>query len=497
MPLAPPMAGAAGWYSAGGVPQGYQPGVPFPRPARSRARKALWIGVWAFGTVAVVMVSAVIGLVTGLNTSDGESAGNVASGVAGDPDAVTIGREEVRKLLDRRSKALKEKNLKTFLADVNSSDQGLVIAQTNLFKNIHKLSFSELRYDTVEQIGRTVDRFGRGVTISLDVAFVHCLNGFDRRGVYEWYRWTVVKESKNSGLKITGVTGAPAEAASESKTVYYPAPWDKWPDMQVKRTDHILLLTDRPQASQADKYAPTLEQAVRDNLAAWEAGGSPGTLATNLVVALVANKEELGTLYRLHQDPVWEAGFSMSMFAYRSSSLSSPDDGPLLETGGSRIAIDLSSSFFKPGETNGPREIFRHELAHSMASPMDGHNVPILNNDAWVSEGFAEYLANRGVPGPNMRLGSAREMINSNKFDNEIPVAWFANSDTERSFNYFLAHQVVRYAVQTYGESKTFALIAACYQNYSGYKTAFQNVLGVSFPEFEAKWAQFVRKQVR
>ncbi|OJF12948.1 hypothetical protein BG844_17930 [Couchioplanes caeruleus subsp. caeruleus] len=469
---APPF-GAPGW-------------MPPQPPARSG--RGRWIGLSLVAVLVTMALGAGVGLVAGVVHNGGR---DDAVPVAKDQgNLVQVTREETDKLVQAQSDALKAKDLKRFLAAFDPSDKKLIAGQTRLFKNLQKMPFSEVGFKTVGQDGRAADGFGRGVRFDLDVAFVHQIKDIDLRPVAEWYRWTVTKADRNARLVIKGVTGAPASAYGDSKTVNYPAPWDKWDDIAMVRTAHTIVLAEPAAAGSARQYAPIAERAVADNLAAWKAGGVAGEIPTGYLIALVKGKKQLGTLFRDTREKVFEAGVSITMSGGRFT----PDDP--VAFGGSRIVVDIQSSFFTTGGSSGPREIFRHELAHSMVTPLDAAKL-FQDRDGWIREGFADYMAYRGVDGPSQKISAARAQIAAGGFTARLPVGdIYQGSLAQVNFGYWLGHMAMEYTARQYGEPAVFKLVAAHYRGKSDAE-AITEATGQSKEQFEQGWAQFVRAQAR
>ncbi|MFD0784619.1 hypothetical protein ACFQZ8_11950 [Micromonospora azadirachtae] len=429
-----------------------------------------------------------IGVVVGLKDND------EAPKAATETNGVTVSQQELRDLLKEHNEALAGKDLAAFLAPFDTTDKNLVASQTRLFKNLGKLPLSVSHYETLDQQGRTSDSLGRAVTFDLDVQFVHQFDGFDLAPVVEWYRWSIRRESKGAPLKITAVTGAPLGGSSDSKTYYYPGPWDTWSDIHVERTEHVLMMAEPKHATEAKRYAPIAEAAAARNLDAWADGGATGDVPKGFVISLARGKKQLGELYQIAVEKPTEAGFSMPI-----PSVDPRQSGYTI--GGSRVVVDLSSSFFRSGNTQGPREIFRHELAHSLVSSLEKPGEGIAASlrsglETWTVEGFAEYLAHRGERlTESSRTGRAREFVRGG-WDGKLPENFdWAIPTSRESFHYWLGHAAMTYLAEKYGEQRLFEFVVASYRGAKP-DDACRKVLGVSFSQFEAGWAGYVRSQV-
>jgi len=473
-------------YPAG--PPGPYPQQP-PPPTGPKSRRGLWIGVGAGVLALTLCAGTAVGVIVGLRDRGGDDAAPKAA--AAGANGVTVTQQELDDLLGRHSKALADKDLTAYLAPFDPTSKELVASQTNLFKNLGKLPLAVSEYRTVAQQGRTSDSFGRGVTFELDVSFVHQFDGYDLTPVAEWYRWTVVRESRDAPIKVTAVTGAPA-ALGSSKTVYYPGPWDKWRDIHVERTAHTLVIADARMVTEAKRYAPVAEAAVRDDFAAWQAGGVTGNTPKGFVISLVKGKKDLGSLYRINKEKTTESGVSIGMVSTEAKQKN-------IDIGGSRIVIDVADrSFFAPGDKRGPREIFRHELAHSLVATLqDADNLDLFDGiENWIVEGFAEYLAHRGEPlSASRRTAQARTLVRSGGWNGQLPSNFdWTVPENHVSFHYWLGHVAMNYLAEKHGEPKLFRFVAARYQGATA-ERACQEVLGVPLTEFQTGWSAYVRGQ--
>ncbi|MFJ8833284.1 hypothetical protein [Micromonospora aurantiaca] len=462
---------------------------PPPPPPAPKSRRGLWIGLAAGALALAVCAGTAVGVGLGLRGDDEDGpAPKAAAGANG----VTVTNAELTALLDRHSKALAAKDLDGYLAAFDPARKELVTGQTQLFRNLAKLPLSVARYETVEKQGRVSDAFGQGVTFQLDVSFVHQLDGFDRAPVAEWYRWTIVRAGKDAPIRVTAVTGAPAGGNGDSKTVYYPGPWDKWRDIHVERTPFALIITDAARAGLARRHAPAVDKAVTSNLAVWRAGAPPGPVSDRFVVTLADGKDEMTSLYRIGTEKATEAGISLGMVAAERK------DGKAT-IGGTRIVVDTSDSYFtRSGGDNDARMVLRHEIAHSMMTPRTDLTAvdEFSKLDEWVVEGFAEYLAFHGRPlGASERTAQARKLVRDG-WNGSLPGNGDWDDPGRLSFHYWLGHTAMNHLAEKHGEPKLFRFVEAVYAGTPTDRAA-RDVLGVSLDEFQAGWADYVRAQAR
>jgi hypothetical protein len=462
------------------------PQPPPPQPPRPPGNGRL-IAVASVGLAAVIGIGATVGIVVSRpDTAPASTKGTTTPTAA----TVQITKAELDTLVSTRGNAIAKDTADDFLRSLAPGDEALRTGQQQLFANLKKIPFAYARYATLEQKGRSADRFGRAVTIDLDVAFVHQIKDYDAAPVAEWYRWTITRKTAAAPLVITKITGAPGSAASSSKTVFYPGPWDRWPDMQVVTTPHTMFLVDRPLRAQADKWAPVAERAATDVLAAWKSGGQTGQVFDKFVTSLVAGRGQLGSIYQIAADKVTEAGHAMAMPQF---------SGPA-RSGAERIVIDTKSGYFDGGSTEDAAEIFRHEYAHAMIEGLNGYDTKagLFGPEEWVVEGFAEFVSNRKSGDAGTRTAASERRVRGGKFTGKLPAGflWRSADGPTTSFNYFLGHQAYRYIAEKYGVPKAYAF-AATYYRGGTLDAACRSALGVDLNTFERGWASFVRADAR
>ncbi|WP_066950513.1 hypothetical protein [Microtetraspora fusca] len=413
---------------------------------------------------------------------------------ATDPSTVVVKDEEITALVEQHSKALAAGDAAAFTSIFDKKNAALVRDQTRVLANLRKMPFSEMSYKVlVGRDGRVEDSFGRGVKFTQDVAFVHRFAGIDLRPVSEWYRWTIEKASADAPLVVTKVGGAspPILSGEGSKTVFYPGPWDIWPDVTVVKAGGNVILTRSQDAALAQRAASAVAGAAAADLAYWKRNGDPDAqVPAGFVVALVKGKAQLGNLFRKTQAN--EAGVSIGMPSWGAA-------GDPVKIGGTRVVMDTTSQFFDDAE--GISEISRHELAHSLIAGLDSAEFSLFGKANWIVEGFAEYVANRDGPmGRNRRLPEGRAYLAgqldvARPFDGTLPDNVFWDSKGMTSVNYLMGHLAMRYIAERYGDQKLVAGVVAAYRAHGDDSEAalFQE-LGVKKTDFERQWAGYVRR---
>ncbi|MFC4530667.1 hypothetical protein [Sphaerisporangium dianthi] len=439
--------------------------------------------VWALAAASIAAV-----IVVGIGKIKGSDPGALPT-AQGAEKSVTITQEEITALLDEHGRALTGRDEKAFTAPFAGAAKA---SQRTLFKNLLKIPFQTTSFKVISSGGRASDTFGRGATINVDVAFVHQIKGVDVRPVAEWYRWTVEKKPKGRPT-VTKVSGSP-NAYGESKFVFYPGPWDVYSDMHVEKRPHVLITTHAKNAAIARRTADVFERAAADDLNAWRRyGPRDGVTLPGFLIALEPDRKVYNTLFRvaLKNDPN-EAGFALAMYTFTDDL----DDG--LPIGGARIAIDTTASRAGlPGGLPYARDVARHEIAHAMVDPLQKPRSSLSSRPAtWVVEGFADYMAGRGLP---RRQQDALDAVRGRPFDGHLPLdfSFYADDGRARAANYALGTLAMRFMAAKWGDKAVMSLVAAHYAEPGRLHKQIEQATGLSFEAFERQWAAYVRSRIR
>lgn len=481
--------GNAGPYGAPVQQQGWYPPPP-PPPDNSGEGKGLKRVVIGLLVLAVVAVFAVGGLALYKAVGGGSLPG---AQDGGDQAQQILSPDEIDTLLNGRTNALKSGDEDEFLKPFVGAAKD---KQRKIFENLRKVPFAETKYMVLQQTGDGSNEYGSDVKLALDVAFVHQIKGVDVRPVSEWYRWTVEKQSDSAAPRISEVGGSPG-ASALANAVYYPAPWDLYDDMYVKRQAHTITISAKKNAADAGRFAPIVEESAEKDIALWGSKTSsvPNTPEGFLVV-LEPNRKTYSKLYNNDGSDVgWDAGQSVPMPAFNNGS----SDKDRLEYGGARIKMDTSAGQFTSSAwRRGVGEISRHEITHALVQPQDpgayGQDEK-TSIRAWVVEGFAEYVSYRFDP----TLGDQRVRADmaGEEFDGELPGQDFASAGNSVGANYALSYLANRFIAEKGGEEALFEFVVDHYRHPTNLDQQLQKAVGMNESEFQTAWAQYVRSNIR
>ncbi|WP_328438216.1 hypothetical protein OHA71_15595 [Streptomyces sp. NBC_00444] len=482
--------GNVGPYGAPVQQQGWYAPPP-PPPDNSGGGKGLKRVVIALLALAFVAVLAVGGLAL-YDAAGGGSLPGAQDG--GDGEQQILSSDEIATLLNGRTNSLKSGDEDEFLKPFVGAAKD---EQRKIFKNLRKVPFAESKYMVFNQTGDGSDEWGSGAKLALDVAFVHQIKGVDVRPVSEWYRWTVEKESESAEPRISEVGGSPG-ASGLANAVYYPAPWDLYDDMYVKRQAHTITISAKKNIADANRFAPIVEESAKNDLELW--GSNTSSVANTpegFLVVLEPDRKMYAKLYNNDgSDLGWDAGESVPMPAFNAGSSGDTDQ---IEYGGARIKMDTSTSRFTSSAWRaGVGDISRHEIAHALIQPQDpgayGDDEE-TSIQAWVVEGFAEYVSYRfdGTRGDE----KVSQNLSGREFDGELPGQDFEAENGSISANYALSYLAMRFIAEKAGEPALFEFAVDHYRQPTNLNQQLQQAVGMSESEFQSAWAQYVRSNIR
>ncbi|MET7470140.1 hypothetical protein ACFYON_11695 [Micromonospora sp. NPDC005686] len=478
-----------GPYGPGGYgpPGQYRPGPP----PRKKSKRWIWITLSSLMAVVLLCVGGAFAL---RSWGHQQTEKRIAAREERDNP---VKRELVDSLLAEHTRALKDRDLKAFLAPFDPADKKLIADQTRVFHNLTKIPFSEATFAN-RSLGE-VKPLGAGFTFDLMLGFLHRIGEYDRAPVERRYFWKVVQDVKDGPLKVTAIDKIPARFKATDDD-FYPTPWDKWDTVHVEKTEHTVLIVDGSLRAEARRHAPAVEAAAVKNMDAWKAAGVEGEIPSGFVVSLVKGRKELGSLWRIEDEPPTEAGVSIGMRTAEYDAKLERLDGPLIA--GSRVVIDLKTSYFTSAHPDGPPIIFRHELAHSMVATLvavDKENPHRSERSMWTVEGFAEYMAYSPKPWTtNHSIPEGRRQLRADRGEVSLPSngVWDASSPGRLNYHYLLGHAAMDYIAGKYGEQKLFQFVVGNYRGKS-VETLTQELFGVSYKEFERQWAAHVTGRLR
>lgn len=429
----------------------------------SRPRRSWLIPVLSTLLVLTALI-AVGGGATAVSAAGGGAAGGGARFVA--EQRADVRDQALRSLLERRAKAVHDKDRAAFLADVDGHDTAFVRRQTQEFDNLTKLPLAEFRYQLQEtsSYGDLVppavrSRFDE-VVRAVGVTILYRIDGIDSEPVAA--PWVPVFGAAAGRWRLAAVAGDARLPTGTNGQA-----WDAGP-IAIARSARVVLVLSADDAGRAAEMLDMAEDGL-DHVAAVRRGAWAGK-----VLITAVQDAKLFTTY-FGQSPDRIDSFAAIAVPYYAGI---PDWGAKRTYAATRIV-------FNPHEFGADPEELAHDLTHEFAHAAMG---PVTSDDTplWVVEGYAEYVAFK----PRDISGSyARRSLEGFPTGSQPPGADFYADGR----NYVLGWLACRMIAQRYGEAKLTALYEY-FTTHSRVDEALRQVLGVEQSAFDAQYVSYVEK---
>jgi hypothetical protein len=176
----------------------------------------------------------------------------------------------VKAVLDRRARALLDRNRDAFLADVDRRRPAFVSEQERLFDNLRRLRLRSWRYSVVGEYGRDLSAVHGGPTWIPATLLRYQLAGYDARPVAEPLAPTFVLRGGRWLLAGDG------DVDEDLPTGGHAEPWDVGP-IAVAQGNRSLVIGSATDQRDLTRLARSVDDAVRSVRAVFRTGGRAGS----------------------------------------------------------------------------------------------------------------------------------------------------------------------------------------------------------------------------
>ncbi|MEQ7127124.1 hypothetical protein ABN034_21625 [Actinopolymorpha sp. B11F2] len=402
--------------------------------------------------------------------------------------------QALREILDRRVKALRNDDERTFLADIDDRNRRLISEQKMVFANLRQLEFT--RFDYVldrashAEEGRLL-RFDPVIQITQLVTDVQT-DGF---APAETFQYTLV--ARHDKLAIVEIKGLDVHTAEELGVngPMADAPWNYTP-LHIIRAGKVWIAGDGS-VTDLEQYADAARTHLRDIEAIW---GDRLTFPGHILF-LTKNTQNFKNWYSIgaydNFDPRVE-GAQIPLQGVRKSG-----EAYSGQYAGARIVVNLQGS----GPWSDPELVMRHELAHAVTaratSVEAGFGGLVTAAPRWAIEGFARWVETVGSPSrmADLRL-VVRVAVLEGRFSGKPPES-DAFYGENVAFNYDLGASVFAYVDKVKGQNAAVEFYASVIEQgeIGGaslvdtpiFDGICRRVVGVRGRAFLQRWAAFVR----
>lgn len=450
------------------IPSQYQPGgyprpiyLPPPPPQRRRGLTALVVlallAVLGVGGSAVFAATGTEGLARSVGGP------GVAGAAADARDSALV------ELLNRRSKAVTDRDKTAFMADIDRADPDFVQRQDTVYENLIKLPFAEFSYRIGERDGFDTNipaeirgRYGEQVRAP-GVAIIHRIDKVDNDPVAApWVpifalvssQWRLVGEGKGKDFP-SGVGGQP---------------WDAGP-IVVEKSEKIVGVFSANNRSQARELVKIADEALEQ-------------------VAVVRPGQWVGKVFMtaVRDRAVFDAYFGASPERVdQVAAIAVPHYNDVPDWNGS-ATYSATRVIFNPDEVDeDPDQLgadMSHEFTHAAMAPVTTGWTP-----TWLVEGFAEYVSYKGA---QINANSLKQALEGASTENLAAGDQFY----QEPLNYITGWLACRMISETYGESKLIQLYER-FQTTSNEDVVVSQVLGIPRTTLIKNWQDYVAEKRR
>jgi hypothetical protein len=358
----------------------------------------------------------------------------------GDSAGVTAtqARKQEQRILNQRTRAVRDGNLDLFLRRVDHSDKALMTRQRRYFQNLVQLPLAKLRFRVTDEQWqglRTPKRWGSDVHVPR-VRQVMQLEGYDAVPVERIVG--LVFSFRKGRARIVSDRTATGKMLFEGT----PAPWDLTA-VTVREEPGVLAVFDRGTSASADAVTAVVRDGIDDIDRAL-----PFTWSGRVVVYSVQSPKVLASFTDVPGGTLEHLG-ALTFPTYA-------------ESGGPQVASTRMLVMPSSVDAGQPflGRITRHELSHIAVGVRDD-GAP-----AWVSEGLAEYLGAREIPLrdriiPTSALNRAQAEVAT------MPESQDFNN-TDQEWHYALSWMACDYVAATHGEGRLWELVDAMHNGGEG-----------------------------
>jgi hypothetical protein len=424
------------------------------------------------GRVLAVALAAAVGLtVAAFALRPAPPAGRPAARAAQPPPAADRAAE-VNRLLQRRARAIVGGDRAGFLATVDRRRPAYYQAQASLFARLRTVPFSAFSY---QLLGRGRDlasdavrrRYAPEQVYLPPVEARYRFEGQDASPVLARFFYTFVRT--RSGWRIGGQ--GDARAGRDDAEI-----WDAGRVASV-RTGRTLVVYHPGDELLAGRLEAAAERAYGQVAATWN-----GRWEHKVVILVPHDQAEAERLVG-----------ARDLSRVAAVAASSIESGPVHRVLGNRIVVNPAN--VRDDNRLILQIVVTHEMTH-VATRTLGEGQPLL-----LAEGFADYTALRalGLPLAATRPDLARA-VREGRFDGRLP-GDAAFHGAGAALAYDEASSFCRWVASSYGEDRLRALYRAFTgprkPDAAGLDLGIRHALGISEAAAQARWAAWVRQQLR
>jgi hypothetical protein len=408
-----------------------------------------------------------------------------------DDDSSGSKLSKIRPILERRAKALTEKDEKAYLADLDQSNKDLIEREKLVFANLRQFAFAEIRY-VLNGMHERPDKGGSWFSPVVRIAKLTADAGPGDIAPGETFLYWLAKSGDKYVIgDIVRVTMKNREKLNMPGP-RADAPWNTDKLKVLKAGDTVWLVGDES-VTDLDEYVAVANRELATVRKLWgDRESFPGN-----VIFFTRDQKNFSSWFGDR------SGFFAAALGLQIPQLGVRKDGQYFadQYAASRVMVNLAST---EAAKTPPRLVVRHELTHSVTAraALSGYSE-LLQPARWAVEGFARYSE---TIDQSARAAAVRNEVASGvragKFRGTTP-STEDFYDKDASFKYCLGSTVFSLAERLKGRDAAAELYARLVQRSDSaehsilelpiFESISKDVLGMSSGSFLSRWKRYVR----
>ncbi|MEQ4306226.1 hypothetical protein ABNF97_33400 [Plantactinospora sp. B6F1] len=412
---------------------------------------------------------------------------------SGDYEGSASKLSKIRPILERRAKALTERNEKAYLADIDPANKDLIGQERLVFANLRQFEFAEIRY-VLEGMHERPAEEGSWFRPVTRITKLTADAGPGDIAPAESFHYRLIKKGDKYLIgDIVRVTTENREELGEPGP-RADAPWHTDKLNVLKVGDAVWLVGDES-VTDLKEYAAVTNRELATVKKLWgDRDAFPGN-----VLFFTRDPKNVDQWFGLGST----GPTSEQALGYQIPQLGVGKNGRIYadQFAASRIVVNLGS--IEAGR-NPTWTTVRHELTHAVTARVSlaGYNE-LLQPARWVVEGFARYSETIDQPARTAAIrGDVARGVRAGKFRGTTPRSEaFYNKDV--IFNYALGSTVFSLAERLKGRDAAAELYARLVQRIDSadhsilelpiFESISEEVLDMSAGSFLSRWKNSVR----
>lgn len=395
------------------------------------------------------------------------------------PEQVFQRNAAVASTLNRRARAVIDRDRTAWMADVDRRDPSFVKAQQRVFDNLEQLDLAYWDYEVFldgYERPHLARKYGNAPIYLPPVVLRYAIKGYDTKAVAVPIVLTFV--ARGSDWQIA----SDSDVDDDLPAGGHAEPWDRR-EIVARKGKHVLVIADAADRDYVAELVELGDAAVKKVAETW-----PNRWRRRVVISAVRDERLIETHFRTElQSSEDVAAIAIPVLTEVTDWVNEPRSEP--ELAGTRVIIN--PRYFDPDDEFNAH-LLTHEIAHvaTMADTYEGAPT-------WLVEGAAEYTASRDQPA--LVAGGLPASIEKQVEAGSVHLPGYDFYQTDIPANYAVGELACRFIADRYGDAalrKLYLRLGRVEREVFALEEqekAFQELFGLSTAQFERRLAIYLQ----